>query len=102
MVFSTKFKDWHPLTAQLVSGLKYRNVKLDPTKVTKWVSPNSELLFKSAESTGQMEGLGQEDLSTLISKLRTGELVPDQLAGWSTKTILASLLLLMVLKARGR
>ena len=35
-----------------------------------------------------------------IESLKTGEVFPDQLYGWSTKTVLAALLLLMILKSR--
>jgi len=36
----------------------------------------------------------------LIGKLKTGDMLPDQLFGWSTKTILAGLLALLVLKLK--
>lgn len=35
-----------------------------------------------------------------IAELKSGEAFPDQLYGWNTKTILAALLVLMVLKIR--
>jgi len=36
----------------------------------------------------------------LVGTLKSGEILPDQLFGWSTKTILAGLLGLMIVKMK--
>ena len=46
---------------------------------------------------GQRQGIMNKDL---ISKLKSGSVLPDQLFGWSTKTVLAGLLALLIVKLK--
>jgi hypothetical protein len=46
----------------------------------------------------QLGGFGE--FGDFISRMKSGEMLPDVLFGWSTKTILAILLVLMVLKLK--
>lgn len=74
-----------------------RNVK----EISKFNSEFEQKLVASAAKTGQIDkkflGLGDGDL---MVQIQSGSLLPDELMGWSTKTILAALTLLLLLKVK--
>lgn len=94
------------ITEKLEDGLKFRRWKINPKKVHAWANPTSKMAFLGARASGQLkpqkDGFGQESGSSIVAQLQTGELFPDQLVGWSTKTILAGLLVLAIFKMRGK
>lgn len=92
---------WNDILPILKKGVILEKKQLNPNQKTLFASPNSRIIFDSARSTGQMHGyFGQEASSGYISQIKTGELFPDQVMGWSTKSILVGLLVLMILKVQ--
>lgn len=70
--------------------------------ITKFNQSNEEQLLSSAIRTGQVDpkylaGFGQTDL---LAQAQSGDFLPDTLWGWSTKTILAGLSILLILKLK--
>lgn len=95
--------DWQNIIPVLKKGAKMdkQGHHMDPYAKKLYANPNSKILYKSALSTNliEMAGLGQTTTSTIFDQIRTGELFPDQIIGYSTKSILVGLLILMILKA---
>lgn len=110
---------WNQIGSALQKGVGLAKMQLKPNQKKLYASPNSEIVYKSALSTGQihgllhnygiLNGLGQDasvpvaapaPSSDYISRIKTGELFPDQVMGWSTKSILIALLILMILKVQ--
>ena len=77
---------WSSITEKLKVGVVHR-----------FNSAIEKIAYTSARTTGQLEGFGETDI---VGKLQAGDFFPDQLFGWSTKTILAALLLLMLFKVK--
>jgi hypothetical protein len=61
-------------------------------------------LLASAVKTGQVDkqflGLGLLGQVDVMAQLQSGSFLPDELMGWSTKTILAGLAVLLLLKLK--
>jgi hypothetical protein len=93
--------NWQNITPVLKKGVIMENKghHMDPKSVNMFVNPTSRIAFTSARSTKQME-IGQDNSAGIIEQLKTGELFPDQIAGFSTKSILVILLVLMIVKGR--
>ena len=74
-----------------------RNVK----EISRFNSEMEQKLIAGAVKTGQVDkqflGLGDSDIMT---RLQSGELFPNELFGWSTKTVLAALVVLLLLKVK--
>jgi len=73
--------------------------------ISRFNASEEQKLLASAIKTGQVDkrylgslgALGQADL---LAQLQTGDFLPDNLMGWSTKTILAGLAVMLLLKVK--
>jgi hypothetical protein len=82
---------------KLWKGVALANRKPRSSDIHKFGSAIEKIAYSSARSTRQLNGLGDGEI---LDQLQSGELIPDQLFGWSIKTILAGLLVLAVLKLK--
>lgn len=89
--------NWRNIDRKLWKGIALDNRKEKASDIYKFGSAIEKLAYSSARATHQLEGFGD---AGIVDQLQTGELIPDQLFGWSTKTILAGLLALTVLKLK--
>jgi hypothetical protein len=75
-----------------------RNVK----DIAKFNSEIEQKLLASAVKTGQVDKsfLGSFGQTDLMAQLQSGDFLPNEFMGWSSKTILAGLALLLLLKIK--
>lgn len=94
MNYSSLMKKLHLGVALADRG---RNAK----DIARFNSDFERKLLASAVKTGQVDkqflGLGQVDV---MAQLQSGSFLPDDFMGWSTKTILAGLAVLLLLKLK--
>jgi len=88
---------WDNITTKLKAGVALAERKAKANDVHKFNSAIEKIAYVSARSSGQMDGFGESDI---MNQLQTGSLFPDEMFGWSTKTILAVLLALLLLKVK--
>lgn len=95
MRLTEKQMRWNNIGVKLRKGvaLADRQQKI----VNKFGSAIEKIAYSSARSTHQLDGFGD---AGIISQLQSGELLPDEMFGWSTKTILVILLAFMLLKVK--
>jgi len=91
--------DYKCLLKKLKKGVALADREVKVGQVKKFSSKTAKLAFESARDTAQLDGLDGfgEDF---VTQLRTGAIIPDQYLGWSTKTILAALIVLLILKLK--
>ena len=72
--------------------------------IAKFNSDEERRLLASAIKTGQVDkqylGVGSFGQVDLMAQLQSGDFLPNDLMGWSTKTILAALAVLLLLKVK--
>ena len=89
--------NWKKIMKKLKVGVALADRQKKASEVSKFNNSLEKIAYASARSTGQLEGFGDQDL---VGQLKSGEIIPDQMFGWSTKTVLAALLLLMLFKLK--
>lgn len=65
--------------------------------ITRYGTEAERLIVASASRTGQLEGLGQADI---LAQVQSGDFLPNEFYGWSTKTLLAGLVILLLIKVK--
>lgn len=95
MRLTEKQMRWNNIDDKLKKGVAIaeRQNKL----VNKFGSAIEKIAYSSARATRQLEGFGD---AGIVAQLQSGELLPDEMFGWSTKTILVILLALMLFKVK--
>lgn len=90
----------HKLKVGVSLADRDRSVK----EVSKFNSENERQLMAAVIRTGQMDqqhlGLGYFGQTDLMTQIQAGDFLPNEFLGWSTKTILAGLALLLLLKLK--
>jgi len=98
MRLPTKSKmDWKSLTAKLIKG-----VALVDRQEKAEQAANRSVNFEragiaAARAAGELGDFGQ---AGIMEQLQSGELFPDQIAGFSTKTVLAVVVALLLFKLK--
>jgi len=96
------------------SAMKYKNIMKRLHKgvaladretkisgVSKFHNKIERTAFTAARATGQLEGLGDFGMEDdLLTQIKTGAIFPDEYYGFSTKTILAALLVAMIFRVK--
>ena len=93
---------------KLKKGIAIADRETMPNKVHMFNDKTERLLYVGARNTDQLEapitpltlngldGFGED----FVSQIRSGSLMPDYLLGWSTKSILALLILALAFKIK--
>ncbi len=97
MKLSKSEMHWSNIGKKLKVGVALADRQKKSEDVNSFQSSIEKIAYSSARSTGQLEGFGD---AGLVSQLQSGDIIPDELFGWSTKTILAALLLLLLFKVK--
>jgi len=95
---ATKKMSWDTILKKLKVGISLadRETKAQ-SNPRRFHSAIDKIAFSSAKSTHQLDGFGE---AGIVEQLQTGALFPDEMFGWSTKTILVILLGLCLLKLK--
>jgi hypothetical protein len=96
MRLSKSNMNWGSIQKKLKTGIALSDRK-NKVSARKFNSNIEKTAYSSARSSGQ---LGDFSGGGPLEKLQSGELLPDQIFGWSTKTVLAILLGLLLFKVK--
>jgi hypothetical protein len=97
MKLSKSRMKWSSIMTKLKVGVALSDRKSKADDARKFNSDIEKIAYNSAKDTGQIKGFGE---AGFVENLQSGDMIPDQLFGWSTKTVLAILLGLMLFKVK--
>lgn len=89
---------WGNIDSKLKLGVALVDRNNQVMNANKFNSEIEQIAYTSARKTGQFDGFGQQ--AGIVEQLQSGEIIPDDIYGWSTKTVLVALLLLMLFKVK--
>lgn len=96
--------NYSSLMKKLHLGVSLADRDRNAKEISKFNSDNERRLLASAIKTGQVDkqflGLGTLGQVDLLAQLQSGSFLPSDFMGWSTKTILAGLAILLLLKLK--
>ena len=96
-----KKMSWDSILLKLKKGIALTDRMEKASTIHRFNSEIDQIAYTSARSTHQLDGFGDGfGEAGIVAQLQTGEMFPDEMFGWSTKTILAVLLALTVLKLK--
>ena len=92
------------LMKKLHLGVALADRDQNAKNISKFNSETERKLLAAAIKTGQVDkqflGLGSLGQVDILAQLQSGDFLPNNLMGWSTKTILAGLVVLLLLKLK--
>jgi hypothetical protein len=97
MRLTKKQMRWNNIDRKLKVGVGIAKRQEKASDVHKFGSAIEKIAYSSARTTHQLEGFGD---AGIVEQLQSGELLPDEMFGWSTKTILVILLALLLFKVK--
>jgi hypothetical protein len=98
MKLSKSRMKWSSIMTKLKVGVALTDRKSKADAARRFNSDIEKIAYNSAKDTGQIsKGFGE---AGFVENLQSGDMIPDQLFGWSTKTVLAILLGLMLFKVK--
>lgn len=100
MRIGTAKMNYSSIREKLKRGVALSDRKSKASDISRFNSEIEQIAYSSARSTGQLEGLGNLGDAGIMDQLKSGEIIPDQIFGYSSKTVLALLLLLVLFKVK--
>jgi len=94
---ATKKMSWDTILKKLKTGIALTDREDKASEDLQFHSFIDQVAYSSAKATHQLDGFGE---AGIVEQLQTGELFPDEMFGWSTKTILVVLLGLCLMKLK--
>jgi hypothetical protein len=91
---------WENIEKKLRTGVAIADREQKAQQITNFNNELEKIALQSAKSTGQLDGFGQEDSGDLLENLKSGSIFPDLVAGFSTKTIFAAMILGLLFKVK--
>lgn len=96
--------NYKSLMKKLHLGVSLADRDRNAKEIAKFNSDIERRLLASAVKTGQVDkqflGLGTLGQADLLAQLQSGSFLPNDFMGWSTKTILVGLAVLLLLKLK--
>jgi hypothetical protein len=89
--------DWESISDKLRKGMALVDRHKTTVQTANATLSLEKAAVRAAQAGGNFDGFGQ---ASLVEQLQTGELFPDQIAGFSTKTVLVLIVLLLLLKLK--
>ena len=91
---------WANIEKKLRTGVAIADREQKVHQISNFNNELERIALQSAKSTGQLEGFGQVEDGDLFENIKSGSIFPDMIAGFSTKTIFAAMVLGLLFKVK--